>query len=328
MPATTLAQAKLNTQDDIDLMVIDEFVKSDYILANVPFDQAVNPAGGGATLTYGYTRLLTERGAEYRAYNAEGASANAVRERKSVELKPISAKYTLDRVLAKLGPAASDEVALQTQQAVKAVRARFHDGMINGTVAGVEGFDGLKAALTGSSTELGAGAFGADFTNIATQDAAFTALEKLDELLGLVVGGASAIVANKKAITKIRALARRAGYYERTKNDAGQVIESYAGIPFVDLGAKSGAVTEIIPVASVDPDAGGALVAANATDIYAVRWALDGFHCVATPGELVNTYLPDFSTAGAVKDGEVELSPHAAVLKATKAAAVLRNVKV
>lgn len=64
------------------------------------------------------------------------------------------------------------------------------------------------------------------------------------------------------------------------------------------------------------------------TDIYAVRFGLDGFHGVAVPGQLIQTWLPDFTTAGAVKKGEVEMGPVAVVLKASKAAGVLRNVKV
>jgi hypothetical protein len=45
-------------------------------------------------------------------------------------------------------------------------------------------------------------------------------------------------------------------------------------------------------------------------------------------GPLLQKWLPDFTTAGAVKTGEVELGPVAVALKATKAAAVYRNVKV
>lgn len=60
-----------------------------------------------------------------------------------------------------------------------------------------------------------------------------------------------------------------------------------------------------------------------------MRIGLDGFHGVTTTdGQLVKTWLPDFTTAGAVKRGEVELGPVAVALKATKAAAVLRNIKV
>ncbi len=38
--AITLAQAKLNTQDDIQAGVIDEFRKSSFILDNITFDDA------------------------------------------------------------------------------------------------------------------------------------------------------------------------------------------------------------------------------------------------------------------------------------------------
>ncbi|MDN6554700.1 MAG: phage capsid protein, partial [Bifidobacterium mongoliense] len=65
------------------------------------------------------------------------------------------------------------------------------------------------------------------------------------------------------------------------------------------------------------------------SDVYAYRVGLDGFHGVSVSGgQLVQTWLPDFTTANAVKKGEVELGPIAVALKATKAAAVLRGVKV
>ena len=86
-------------------------------------------------------------------------------------------------------------------------------------------------------------------------------------------------------------------------------------------GGGSYAITETTP-------GGAATNPGGLTDIYAVRFGLDGFHGVAVPGQLIQTWLPDFTTAGAVKKGEVEMGPVAVVLKASKAAAVLRNVKV
>ncbi len=59
-----------------------------------------------------------------------------------------------------------------------------------------------------------------------------------------------------------------------------------------------------------------------------MRFGLDGFHGVAVPGNLVNQWLPDFTTAGAVKRGEVEMGPVAVALKSSRAAGVFRNVKV
>ena len=42
----------------------------------------------------------------------------------------------------------------------------------------------------------------------------------------------------------------------------------------------------------------------------------------------MKTWLPDFTQPGAVPRGEVELGPVGVALKATKAAAVLRKIKV
>ncbi|MER5413909.1 major capsid protein [Streptomyces virginiae] len=334
--AITLADAKLNTQDDVDTMVIDEFRKSSWLLDNLMFDDVVSPAGGGATLTYGYTRLITERPAQFRPLNTEYPKGQAKRQRYTVDLSPLGDAFEVDRVLANLGAAATNETEFQMNQAIKSARAFFADQVINGkriTTPGAEaGFDGLDKALAGSTTEMGAGA-SLDWTGAAIgSDAgkANDALDTLDEFLSLLDGTPSALFGNKKTIARVRSLARRAGYYDRSPNSFGQNIETYNGIALVDLGEKAGSVAPVVPVETRDVDGAGA--GGNITglsDLYAVRLGTDGFHGVSTVGgQLVRQWLPDFTTAGAVKTGEVELGPVAVVLKATKAAAVLRNIKV
>lgn len=54
---------------------------------------------------------------------------------------------------------------------------------------------------------------------------------------------------------------------------------------------------------------------------------MDSFHGVSKVGPLLKTWLPDFTTAGAVKTGEVEMVGTVA-LKRSTGAAVLRNIKV
>ncbi|MEV0115544.1 major capsid protein [Streptomyces sp. NPDC050844] len=327
--AITLADAKLNTLDDVDLTVIDEFRKSSWLLDNLAFDQAVNPAGGGATLTYGYTRLVAERGAAFRPYNTEYDVAEARRARYSVDLVPLGGAFELDRVLANLGPAATNEVELQMGQTIKSANAFFSDQVINGqrveTPNGETGFDGLDVALAGSVTELGANTV-TDWTGEALGDdraRANDALDLLDEFLGLLDGAPSAILGNKQTIARVKSLARRAGYYTRSEDAFGRKVDGYDGIPLIDLGAKAGISDPVIPVEERDE------VGSGLSDLYAVRLGLDGFHGVTTTaGNLVSQWLPDFSTAYAVKRGEVELGPVAVALKATRAAAVLRNIKV
>ncbi|MEW1672823.1 major capsid protein [Streptomyces noursei] len=316
--AITLADAKLNTQDDIDLTVIDEFRKSSWLLDNMTFDDVVNPAGGGATLTYGYTRLVSERGAAFRPLNTEYGTEQAKRTRTTVDLSVLGGAFEIDRVLSALGPAATNEVTFQMGQTIKSARAFFSDQVINGTknTSTATGFEGLSKILTGTATEYKAAA---NWSGPADQATAHNALDSLDEFLGLLDDTPSALLGNKKTIARIRSLARRAGYYTRAENAFGQTVESYNGIPFIDLGAKSGTAD---PVIGIDTKTG-------ATDLYAVRLGLDAFHGVSTVGGgLVRQWLPDFSTAGAVKRGEVELGPVAVVLKSTKGAAVWRGIQV
>ncbi|WP_425829304.1 major capsid protein [Streptomyces fractus] len=335
--AITLADAKLNTLDDIDLTVIDEFRKSSWLLDNLTFDDAVNPAGGGATLTYGYTRLVLERGAAFRPYNTEYGVEQAHRARYTVDLAPLGGAFEVDRVLAALGPAATNEVALQMSQTIKSARAFFADQVINGLRSrepGREhGFDGLDLALAGSSTELGVGEV-TDWTGPGLDERRETheALDLLDAFIETLDDTPTALLGNQRTIARIRSLARRSGYYTRSEDAFGRTVESYANIPFVDLGAKAGSSEPVIPVQDrlITPDADGTgTTVSGLSDLYAVRLGLDGFHGVTTAGgQLVRQWLPDFDTAGAVKRGEVELGPVAVALKATKAAAVLRNIKV
>lgn len=323
MAAVTLAESKKNTQDDLDLAVIDEFIKSDWFLSNVQFEDAVNPAGGGGTLTYGYTRLVTERGAAVRDFGAETAVAHATRARFNVDLVPMGGKYEIDRDLAALGPAASNEVAFQSQQAIKAVRALFSQSLIDGArQTGGNGFDGLDAALAGSSTEIAAGP-DLSASGVTSEAEAHTAMEAIDEFLSLLDGEPTALMTNRNGVLRLRALARRAGYYEREKDDFGRTVESYAGVPFVDLGARSGSSAPVVPLDTTTTPG------STLTDIYAARLAVDGLHGVTTNGgSIVKNYLPDFSVQGAVKLGEVTMGPVALSLKKTKAAGVLRGVKI
>lgn len=322
--AVSLAEAKNNTQEDYDPAVIDEFRKSSGVLDSMIFDDAVNPAGGGATLTYGYRRLSTQGTASTRELNTEYGVQNVETTKHAVDLAVLGGAFEIDRVIAGLGPAASAAVQLNITQKVKAASTKFQDLIINGdTATDANGFDGLDKALTGSSTEM---TTTADWSNWDTDPTSVhKALDLIDEFLGLLDGTPTVILGNAKALARVRAAARRAGQYVKDPVEGligqnGRPIEreTYGGIMFVDPGAKAGTNDPIIPVA-----------ADGTTSLYAYRVGLDGFHGVATTNtQMVRTWLPDFSSAGAVKKGEVELGPVAVALKATKAAAVLRGVQV
>lgn len=317
--AITLIEAQKNVQDDLQIGVIDEFRKSNWILDHLTFDDVVSPTGGGATLTYSYTRLKTQPTAQFRQVNTEYIPHEVTKERHSVDLKIFGGSYQIDRVIANMGGIVS-EVELQQAQKVKAAQALFNDTFINGDSAvDDKAFDGLEKALAGSSTEYNAGGSVIDLSTSASITANYmTFLDMLDEFLTGIDGTPSFIAGNSKLISKLRACARRASMYQVNKNDWGQQVESYGNIPFVDLGAKAGSNTDVI---STEPTQG-------TTSLYIARLGLDGLHGVSMAGvSPIQTWLPDFSTSGAVKTGEVEMLA-AIALKASKAAGVFRNIKV
>lgn len=313
MPVT-LAQAMQNAQTDYDAAVIDEF-RTNPILDLITFDDAVNPAGGGGTLTYGYRRLVTAPTAEFRAVNSEYAPTEVTTQQFTTDLKVLGGAYQIDRVLAKIGPAASAEVALQSTQKIKAAKALFGDAVINGDSAvNADSFDGLAKALTGSSTE---DTTTYNWSGTMDQAKAFFVLTTVDDLLANLDGEAGAIISNKKVIQLIKAAMRFANMYTTRVGPRDTTIVEYNGAVLVDAGFKAGSATPVVPIT------------AKKSALYAVRFGLDGFHGVSTVGgSVVSAYLPDFTSAGAVKTGEVELGPVGVALKATKAAAVDTAIQV
>lgn len=318
--AVTLEQAKLNVTDDIQLGVIDEFRKSNFLMNNLKFDDAVSPVGGGATLTYGYTRLKTQPTADFRAINSEYESQEAEEQRITVDLKVFGGSYKIDRVVSKM-KGIINQVDLQTNQKIKAALALFNDTFINGDSAvDTDAFDGLEKALAGSSTEY-IPTTAIDLSTSAAIDTNHKVfLDALDEFLMGLDGPASFIGGNTKLISKIRACARRSGMYQTNKNNFGDQVEYYGVTPLVDFGAKAGSNDPVIKILTGD-DAG-------LTSLYAGRLGLDGIHGVSIDGQTApSIYLPDFTLPGAVKTGEVEMIA-AIALKATKAAGVMRKIKV
>lgn len=316
--AITLEEAKKNVQDDLQMGVIDEFQKSNWILEHIPFDDAVSPTGGGATPSYSYTRLKTQPTAEFREINKEYTPSEVTKERHTVEIKLFGGAYEIDRVIASMGGIVS-EVELQQAQKIKAAQALFNDTFINGdSGVNTKAFDGLDKALTGSSTEYNKGnTIDLSTSELVTNNFQYF-LDMLDEFLGGLDGTPSFIAGNNKLIAKLRACARRASMYSVTKDNWDNQVESYGGIPFIDMKTKPGTNDEVIDIDS----------SSGETSLYVARLGMDGLHAVSFAGVApVQTWLPDFTTAGAVKKGEVEMNA-AIALKASKAAGVFRGIKV
>lgn len=321
----TLEEAKVGMADRVDQSVVDTFQRSSLLLDKLTFDNAISPGTGGSTLTYGYTQLKTPATAGVRAINAEYTANEAKREKKTAAAVIMGGAFQVDRVLQNTSGAV-DELAFQLEQKIKAVANEFHYLVINGKAAGTAGagkpdgtFDGLAKMLTGTSNEI-ASEVDVSTADLMTKNAqAF--LDEIDALLSQV-DGANMLMMNGKMLTKFRGIARRAGYYERTKDDAGRVIETYNGVPIVNLGKYFNGTTAVDAVA----DTAATASALGKSDIYAVSLGLDGFHGISPTGTgVVQSYMPDMAQPGAVKTGEVELVA-GVVLKNTLKAGVLKGI--
>lgn len=316
----TLNQLKIENDDKLVAGVIEEFQKNSILMDALTYDDAVGVTGG-STMSYGYLREKTEAGAAVRGINGEYEANEATTERVVTNLAIMGGSYKIDRVIAKASKGAFvDQVEYQSAKKVKATKNEFSNMIINGDVsADANGFDGLDKILAGSSTEVTATV---DLSTSALVDQNASAfVDELEEVLSKMDGQADFLIGNTAAINKVKAVARRMTQYQETKDEFGRNVSKYGDITLLDMGKYYNKATEtdkdIIPT-----DENGM------TDIYFVRLGLDGFHGITLrDGSMISANLPDFTTAGTVKEGDVELIAGVA-LKSTKAAAVLRNVKV
>ena len=318
--AITLAEAKIGMADKVDQQIVDMFRRSSQLLDHMVFDNVISPGTGGSTLTYGYIQLKTPATAAVRTVGAEYTPGEAKREKKTTGAIIMGGSFQVDRVLQNTAGAA-DEVAFQAEQKIKATANYFHNLTINGSAGEEEGFvggtfDGLKKLLSGTENEITSTV---SLTTSAELDENYNAfLDEMDSFLSCIDGTPSMLLMNRAMLTKLRSIARRAGYYERSKDDFGRVVETYAGIPMVDMGKYFDGETTRDVVETTD----------GKTAIYAVSLGLDGFHGISPMGDgVISSYMPDLSAPGAVKTGEVELVAGVA-LKNTLKAAVLKDIAV
>ena len=318
--AITLAEAKIGMADKVDQQIVDMFRRSSQLLDHMVFDNVISPGTGGSTLTYGYIQLKTPATAAVRTVGAEYTPGEAKREKKTTGAIIMGGSFQVDRVLQNTAGAA-DEVAFQAEQKIKATANYFHNLTINGSAGEEDGFvggtfDGLKKLLSGTENEITSTV---SLTTSAELDENYNAfLDEMDSFLSCIDGTPSMLLMNRAMLTKLRSIARRAGYYERNKDDFGRVVETYAGIPMVDMGKYFDGETTRDVVETAD----------GKTAIYAVSLGLDGFHGISPMGDgVISSYMPDLSAPGAVKTGEVELVAGVA-LKNTLKAAVLKDIAV
>lgn len=312
----TLEEAKVGMADKVDQEVVDEFRRSSQLLDMMVFDNAVSPGTGGSTLTYGYTKLKTPSVAGPRKINEEYTAGEAVREKATADCEIMGGEFQLDRVI--IGTSgAVDELQFQVDQKVKATSNYFHYQVINADKSAGAEFDGLAKLLAGSTTEITADV---DLSTTDTMDKNYnSALDAITEFIGALEEKPTALLMNSKMLTKVKNIARRAGYYSRSEDAFGRTVDNWDNIPLIDMKQYWNGTASVDCVATE---------ADGTSAIYAVVIAQDGF-CGFSPtgSKVVQSYLPDLTQPGAVKKGDVELVAGVALKNSLKAG-VLKGLKI
>lgn len=259
--ALTLAQAAPLSQDDLQRGVIETFVWESYILDRLP----MLPIEGNA---YAYNEELTLPGAAFRAVNTGYTESTGTVNQLTETLSILGGDADVDTFIQQTRSNLNDQRAVQTRMKVKAAVATYQDAFINGdNGANAEEFDGLINRLTGGQVII-AGANGLPIVG-ADDDARHAFMDRVDELLSLVVGGADALYMNTANRTKMASSARRLGFWERDLDSFGRQVEYYNGIPMLDLGQDL-AGANILPQTETEGTATG-----TTSSIYAVHFSGD-----------------------------------------------------
>lgn len=329
-----LVDMTVGQADKVAQEIIDTFVRESEILELMPFDNAVSPTGG-STLVYGYVQEKTPSMAAFRAIGSEYTSNESKIKQLSVMLKIFGGSFQIDRVLKSI-ESKLENMDHQLKSKIKAAVQLFHDTMINGDSAVNElAFDGLDKFLVGSSTEYNTDSY-IDLSTMAklkeNADVFYEALLKL-----INATNADAIMVNEDMKTKIQTIARVLGYKTESEEAFGRVVTTIGEnkVRIIDLKNKYSVSDDGKETVTEEPIIGkkartiGSDEVSGLTDIYAVHFdTKEGFTGVTIQGDkVIESYLPDFNTPGAVKTGEVEMVA-AVALKNTKSAGVLRNIKV
>lgn len=320
--AITLEEAKVGMADKVDQQVVDIFRRDSWLLDKLTFDDSVSPGSNGSTLTYGYVQTKTPATAKVRTINSEYTPGEAKREEKTTKIIPFGGSFEIDRVIADTD-GAIDEIDYQIDEKTKAAVNYFHYCVINGTAAAsgtgfeVRTFDGLKKLLAGTETEITSEV---DISTSELVDTNYNAfLDEVDAFIGTLMEKPDVFIMNNKLYTKFKGIARRAGYLTKSEDAFGKPVYDYNGIALMDAGEYYNGIGTV-QVVPVDED--------GTTALYAAKLGLNALHGVSVSGnKVVKTYLPDLSTPGAVKKGEVEMLAGIA-LKNSKKAGVLKGVKV
>ena len=213
--ALSLAEASKLSNDVLLAGVIETIIKDSPILQALPFIEIV---GNGLT----YNRENAAATAAFYDVGDTWSESTPTFTQVTATLKIVGGDADIDNFLLATRSNLQDLEAAVVQLKAKAVQQKFEDTFVNGDTTGdPKSFDGIDK-LTDSGQTVSMGANGGTLT-----------LAKLDELVDLIKRGKPDILLmGKRSRRTLNNLARTSGgFLEADRNEFGQMVQYYDGIP-------------------------------------------------------------------------------------------------
>jgi len=237
--ALTLVDAQVLSHDVLQAGVIETIVKESSVLSVLPF-QTIE----GNAYSYNVEKALPT--VAFRQVNEAYTASEAQFEQRSENLVILGGDVELDRFIIQTLSNVNSQVAVQIAEKAKAIANTFTKTFFNGSKAqNAKEFDGLAVRIAGTEQEIdGTLAAGLDK---AGEDREI--VDKLNELLDAVRGGADALFMNKRTRRRILAVLQNSNHYVEQGSDAfGRPIQMYAGVPLLVVENEILADTDIYAV--------------------------------------------------------------------------------
>jgi len=254
--ALTLAESAVLSKDQLAQGVMETFVQESPILDRLPL---MGIEGNAFT----YNKEGTLPGVAFRAVNEAYDESTGTFNPGTERLFIMGGDADVDTFIQQTRSNLNDQRAAQTRLKVKAASYAFQNAFINGnSTVNPKEFDGLKNRLVNKQV------LSAATNGLGIVEAGHDFFDALDALMA-AVPGCSALYMNALIRAKIRSSARRLGGWQSYKEiETGKVIESYNGIPLLDVGEKPDG-TLILPQDEVQGTSN------DCSSIYAVKFGQD-----------------------------------------------------
>lgn len=223
MAGLTLQQTLDMTTDTLQRGIIQTLGTESKVLASVPF-MTIEGAG------YSYNVEKSLANVQFRALNESYTPSTGEKERKTEHLVILGGEAVVDTFQIEVHGNVNDLMAVEVALVTKSIANQFEKSFIAGDSAtNVDEFDGLNKRVAVDQT------FNQAKVDADTGKTDSSLAEAIDVLLDNVLGGADALLMNKKTRRKLTREARDS--IEYTKNDFGVQQAQYGGINIIDVEA-------------------------------------------------------------------------------------------